>query len=298
MNFTFDASDLDAKLVQPLLGSPQRLRNAVAAALTKTAVDVREAQRAEMRDVFDRPTPYTLGSLFVEAAQGDAAFNTLGRDEGGAQTLVSIPNAGKIEALVGIKTNVGGSRSALSWLRWQIAGGLRTQTAFERRLIGAGAMRNDQRMVPGRAAKLDAFGNVSRGQLVQILSQLRIDSTVGSTRSLPRIGAEDNAATQRAKRGTIRRAYKRAGGQYFALPNGRGKLPPGIYIARDTGFGRTDPKPVLLFVSKAQYENRFDFWYVADLAVQRNLPRHLTGQLAAALLRKEAGAGTKVTVQP
>lgn len=278
MNFTFDASDLDAKIVQPLLGSPQRLRNAVAAALTKTAVDVRDAERVEMRDVFDRPTPYTLGSLYVAPATGDQA----------------VP-----EAQVGIKTNVGGSRSALSWLRWQIAGGLRTQTAFERRLIAAGAMRNDQRLVPGRAARLDAFGNVSRGQLVQILSQLRIESSTGSSRALPRVLPGDNAATQRAKRGTIRRAYKRAGGQYFALPNGRGRLPPGVYLSRDTGFGRTDPKPVLLFVSKAQYEaGRFDFWYVADLAVQRNLPRHLTGQLAAALLRREAGPGTKVTVQP
>lgn len=276
MNLQIDATAIERELVRPLLGSPQRLRNAAAAALTRTAVAVREAERAEMRDVFDRPTPFTLGSLFVAPATGDQA----------------VP-----EARVGVKDNVGGARSAWSWLRWQVLGGLRTNTAFERRLIAAGAMRDGDRLVPGRFAKLDAFGNISRGQIVQILSQLRIDSTVGSTRSLPRVLPSDNAATQRAKRGTIRRAYKRAGGQYFALPNGRGRLLPGLYIARHFGFGRSDPKPVLLFVSKAQYEaGRFDFNYVAELTIAREMPANLAGQLARAVLQKQAGPGVRAVI--
>jgi hypothetical protein len=276
MRLTFDTSAIQRQLIDPLLGSPQRLRNAVATALTRTAIAVREAQRAEMRDVFDRPTPFTLGSLFVQPASGDQA----------------VP-----EARVGIKDNVGGARSAWSWLRWQVLGGMRTNTAFERKLIAAGAMRDGDRMVPGRYAKRDAFGNVSRGQLVQILSQLRIDSTIGSTRSLPRLDFNDRKIDRNRKLRSIRAAYKRAGGQYLALPNGsaRGKLLPGIYLV--DRFNRQDILPVLIFVSKAQYEaRRFDFSYVAELAIQRNLPGHLTGQLARAVLAKQAGPGVRVRV--
>ena len=34
-------------------------------------------------------------------------------------------------------------------------------------------MRKNERAVPGAAAKLDAYGNMGRGQIVQILSQLQ-----------------------------------------------------------------------------------------------------------------------------
>lgn len=276
MNLQIDATAIDRDLVQPLLGSPQRLRNAAAVALTRTALAVRGAERAEMIDVFDRPTAFTLNSLFVEPASGDQP----------------VP-----EARVGIKDNVGGARPAWSWLRWQVRGGLRTNTGFERRLISVGAMRAGDRAVPGRYAKLDAFGNLSRGQIVQILSQLRIDSTVGSTRSLPRMSFNDRGIDRKAKLNTIRRAFARAGGQYIAFPNGsgRGKLLPGLYLA--DRFNKQEILPVLIFVSKAQYEARFDFNYVAQLAIQRELPRQLTGQLAAALLRKQAGPGVRVRVE-
>lgn len=267
MRLTIDTRGLQRALAEPV--SQRRVTANVAAALTRVAQAAQVAEVREMRDVFDRPTPFTLGSTFVRPA-----------------------TAARPEALMGIKDNVGGARSALSWLRWHIKGGLREQTAFERLLTRAGSMRDDQRMVPGRFARLDAFGNVSRGQLVQILSQLRIDSASGSTRKLTQYSFADTARDRRAKAGKIRSAYRRAGGQYLALPNGRGRLLPGIYQVRATAFGRTDPKPVLLFVSKAEYEaRRFDFFYVAQLAIQRELPRALQGQLAAMVLRVNQRAG-------
>lgn len=242
---------------------PRRLQFAAVQAITRTAVAVREAEQREMRDVFDRPTPFTLGALFVEPA-----------------TLA------KPVARVGIKDNVGGARPATSWLRWQVNGGLRTLKAYERLLIGAGAMRSDDRSVPGRFARLDAYGNWSRGQLVQVLSQLRIDSSSGSTRSLPRLAFEDRGQDRRRKLGTIKRAYRRAGGQFIALPNGRGKLLPGIYQVRATAFARTDPKPILMFVSKAEYEpGRFDFYYVASRTIDRVLPVELQRSMQDALQR-------------
>lgn len=236
--------------------SDRRVANALATALTRTAVAVREAEQAEMRDAFDRPTPFTLGSLFVKPATAIAP-----------------------QAEVGIKDNVGGARPATSWLRWQIGGGQRTLKAFERLLIGGGYMRNSDRAVPGLAARLDAYGNLSKGQIVQILGQLRLDSSTGSTRSLPKIAAGDNAKTKRDKANRIRRSLGRAGGRYVALPNGTRTLLPGIYLNEGRDFGAKAGygasrrlRPVIIFVSKANYEaERFDFYGVARRTVERNL---------------------------
>jgi len=274
MKLTFDASEIRSKLVEPLQGGAQRVAMAVAVALTKTAVAVRDAERAEMRDVFDRPTPYTLNALYLKSA-----------------------TPASLEARVGFKDE-GSQRGALAWLQWHIKGGQRTQTAYEKLLTRAGAMRSDQRAVPGQFARLDAFGNISRGQLVQILSQLRIDTTAGSTRSLPRVDKTDNAKTARYKAGVIRRAYTRAGGQYMALPNGRGRLKPGIYLVRQFASGRADPRPVLIFVTRTQYEaERFDWSYVAQTTIQRVLPQQLAGQMARSLLRANATPGQRVSIE-
>lgn len=271
MNYTFDATDL-VRVARNVGASDRRLRAAAATALTRVQVKVAAAERAEIRDVFDRPTPYTENSIFVKPA-----------------------TAGSGVALMGIKDDTAGARPAVSWLRWQIRGGLRTLTAFEKALVRGGAMDGGDRAVPGRFARLDQFGNVSRGQLVQILSQLRIGTGLaGSVRVLPTLGAEDGKAEARRKAGVIRRAYQRAGGQFVAFPYGRGRLRAGIYQIRQFANGRADPKPVLIFVSKAEYEaGRFDFFDVAERVIRRELPVELGGELARAALNAQATAGTR-----
>lgn len=273
MRLTVDTQGLQQS-VDKISDLPKQLRFATAVALTRTAKLVAEAEVQEMRDVFDRPTPFTLRSIFVKGARPDAPV-----------------------AEVGIKNDSGGQRPAVNWLRWQVQGGLRTQTAYERLLVGAGAMRSDDRAVPGKGARLDAFGNISRGQLIQILSQLRIDSSSGSTRKLTQFDFNDNKRDRRLKQNKIRRAFGKAGGQFIAFPNGNRSLLPGIYQAegRDfgarLGYGRSGRlRPILIFVSKAQYEaERFDFDYVAQKAVQR----HLRVQFDAAV---KAAVGPAVTV--
>jgi hypothetical protein len=273
MRLMIDTRDIDRALL-PLRDMPRMLRASAAVALTATAVKVREAQQREMRDVFDRPTPYTLNSLFLRSARvGDASP----------------------EASVGIKDDFGGSRSAAAWLRWQIKGGQRRLKAYERLLVGAGAMRSEDRSVPGKGARLDAFGNISRGQLMQILSQLRIDTTQGSTRKLTQYAFEDTGKERRLKRNKIRRAYGKAGGRYIAFPKGRGRLKPGIYLNEGRNFGArlgygnsSRMVPVLLFVGSTSYEATYDFNYVAQLAVGR----HLLPELRAAVAKGLAMAAT------
>lgn len=276
MILTVDTREID-RLAAALRDQPRQLAFAGVLALTRTAQRVKEAERHEIADVFDRPTPYTLDALYVRPA-----------------------TRARPEALVGVKDAFGtrSGRAPIAYLRWQITGGLRTQTAFEKALVRGGAMRSEDRAVPGKAARLDAYGNLSRGQIQQILSQLRIDTAyAGSNRSLTRVLPTDNARDQRLKRNKIRRAYGRAGGQFVAFPNGRGKLRPGIYLAggRDfgarLGYGRNGRlQPVVVFVSKAEYEaGRFDFDYVAQLAVTR----HLLSEFDRAV--REVAGGTQAT---
>lgn len=242
--------------------SDRRARAALATAATRTALAVRVDQQAEMRDVFDRPTRFTLNSLFVKPAAADS-----------------------LRAEVGIKDDFT-RRAPIKWLRWQIDGGNRTPKAFEQLLIRSGAMPSGMLAVPGRFARLDPFGNMSPGQLRQILSQLRIEPTSGVTSVLPIVGRGDDAVTRKAKERRIAAAYRRAGGQFVAFPSGRGRLPPGVYQVRATAWGRSDPRPVLVFVDRASYEAaRYDFDYVSQLSIGRHLPREVQRALGEQLLR-------------
>jgi len=280
MNVTFDMTELYTKLVVPLGASERRVKAAVAQAFTKVAGEIRDAERREMIDVFDRPKPYTLNSLFIKPARGSDAV---------------------VQAAVGLKDQAADGRPAADWLRWQIYGGLRRTTGFEESLVRGKAMQSGMRAVPGKGARLDAFGNVSRGQMQQVLSQLRIETgLLGSTRALTRHQADDSKRDRRLKSTKIRRAYGKAGGQFVAFPNGRGKLLPGVYLAggRDfgakVGYGRSGGLvPIFIFVTKAMYEaDRFDFHYVASLVVNKRLVAEVTTQLHASmqrLLDKRAG---------
>jgi hypothetical protein len=64
--------DLDANL-RPMLDRLQNLQRqipfVIASSLTKTAVKVKPEIRKEMERVFDRPTRYTLNSIFVQQAK-------------------------------------------------------------------------------------------------------------------------------------------------------------------------------------------------------------------------------------
>ena len=288
MNVTIDNRQIEQLRRSYGAFSDRRFAAGLATALTRTAQAVKLAQQAEMRDVFDRPAPYTLGSVFVDRARAD-----------------------KLEARVGIANSPGGrGRPAIQYLRWQINGGQRTPKAYERALMRAGALPDDMRTVPGKFAKLDAYGNISAGQIRQILSQLRIELSSGATSALPQVSKAEKGLARQSTRGAgiaskvdikvarfkvnrVTAAYKRAGGQYVAFPNGRGKLKAGIYQVRSTGFGRTDPKPVLIYVKSASYEaGRYDFHYVSELAVQRTLPGAVDEALQDQLRRWAAKQAT------
>jgi hypothetical protein len=199
-----------------------QLPYATARALTNTALAAKAALRQEMVRVFDRPTPFTLNSLFVTPA-----------------------SKRKLEAVVLAKDldNKGGGSARLRTAP-QIRGGQRDWKRFEGALRRAGLLGNDEQAVPGQAATLDAYGNMSRGQIVQILAWFQAFAESGYKANTTAAGRKKAAAGTR----------RRQGYRYFYKRDGKGR---GIYKATRFATGSAI-QPVLMFVRRAQYRPRLD----------------------------------------
>lgn len=171
--------------------SERRLNAALATALTRTAGDVKKALQAALPRVFDRPTPYTMNSLYVRTATADRlAASVYFKDDSA--------------------TSKGGT-PATKYLLPQVESGQRRVKRFERALQAFGALPAGWGTVPGQGALLDAYGNWSRAQIMGMLGQLSKSRDVGPQKR--------QTATQR-----------KAGGQYFVVkPGTAGRVAPGVY---------------------------------------------------------------------
>ena len=128
----------------------KQLPFAYSLAVNRTAKLVKQAEIDKMRAVFDRPTPYTLNSLYVKP---------------GTKANPS--------AYVWLKYDTFKGTPAEKYLLPQIDGGSRSHKRFERALQGVGAMPTGYYCIPGKFAQMDNYGNWSRGQIIKILSYFR-----------------------------------------------------------------------------------------------------------------------------
>lgn len=196
--------------------SERRIRAAAATALTRVAWEVQKDMKRQFLNRLDRPTAFTRNSVRVSKATAE-----------------------KLESMVFLRTDVpAGTTSPGEYLTTHEVGGNRNLRKFERALVSSGAMRPGYKVVPGKYAKLDNYGNISRSQIVQVLNQLGSNLSAGYRRVV------SNSAKKRAA------ASKRAGREYVALPqpvNGieagiserkNGKLLPVFYFVHATRYGR------------------------------------------------------------
>lgn len=228
--------------------------------LNYTARKVKESEEREVRDVFDRPTRNTQDAFYVKPA-----------------------TKSRLASEVGIKDSAGKSVPASKYLLAQITGGTRRLKRFEVALRSVGVLPSGYWAVPGNGAKIDAHGNMSAGQIVQILSYFR---------AFPELGYRANITDKR--RASLRKGSKRKlGYEYFVGRPGNGTLPLGIWQRfhfAGGGFsgGRTAIRPILIFVSRSLYEKRLDFEYVARQTIEREF-----GPAFEALLVDEIGRAAR-----
>lgn len=225
------SSDLD-KLVSKLENVRRdQLPFATAKAITATAQIAKQRLVEEMPKAFDRPTPYSLNSLFLRPA-----------------------TKASLSALIWLKDDAGKGTPAAKYLLPQIAGGQRRPKRFERALQMRGLLPPGRYALPGSAAKMDAYGNMNRGQIVQILSAL------GAAETRSGFLANRTAASKKRKGG------KRP--EFFVGSPGNGKLPMGVWQRFTFGHGSAI-KPVLIFPTKTpHYTQRYRFQEIADLVVK------------------------------
>ena len=248
--------------------SDRRFKAALATGLTRTAVQVRNVVQAELPRVLDRPTPYTMRQLRYVPATADRLASAVGFN------VVSVQD--ERGATIGFRDLGPGETPAGKYLTPQIEGGQRRAKRLEEALRAAGALPPGWRVVPGQGAPLDAYGNVSRGLVVQVLSQLRIQLVAGSNRNL----SQD-------KRRSIA-AQRKAGGRFFVVqPGQRGKLQPGIYQREFIG---RNIAPIFIFVRSASYRQRFDFDGISRREADRVLPQEIDRALSESLQRLRARA--------
>jgi len=209
-----------------------------AVSLTRSIKDAQVAVKNEMKRAFDRPTAYTLNGTFIKPATKQ-----------------------KLEARIWVKDNPSGKGTpADRFLLPQIYGGARGLKGMERLLQRSGLMQAGWFAVPAAGAQLDGNGNVKRGQIVQILSQLKLQRGAGF----------ESRATGSAR---SNRTIARQGVTYFALAEKRRGLEPGIYLKRKFAHG-TAVRPVFIFVSSVQYRPRLRFFEVGTATVNARFPVH------------------------
>ena len=222
---------IDTSGVQRMLANAEKqLRYAAARGLTATAYDARTALQREMAARLDRPTKWTLGGSRVEKATRDNLVATLAMREGQFQPA--------------------------DQLRQQFAGGGRAPKRFEVALQRAGLIAGGERIVPGRAAQLDAYGNVRRGQLTQILQA---------------IGAAKAKVGKTTKRKTAAR-------QVIFWSDGKAGPEKGAWLKK----GKT-LMSLLLVVSSTQYRQRIALRPLVERVVAERLQKNFDSALAEAL---------------
>jgi hypothetical protein len=247
MKITLDTSGLNRLQAQVGYLGKQATINVVLA-LNDSAYAAMQAAAKNMAQVFDRPTPWVLRSVRYKKA-----------------------TATKLEALIdfdawGNKTGV----TASHILQAEIYGGVRKLKRHEVALQRAGILPPGKAIVPGPAAKMDQYGNMSPAQIVQIMSYFKSFGEQGYRANM-RDGGK-RLAKDNKKKGT-------RGFVYFALYQRHGKLIPGIYQRISFGALGSAVKPVMYFVDLPKYKKRFDFYGVAERAAREEFAKKLPGYL-------------------
>jgi hypothetical protein len=225
-----------------------------AVSLTRSVKDGQAAIKEEAPRAFDRPTSYTLNSTFLKPATKT-----------------------RLEARVWVKDQAFGKGTpADRFLLPEIYGGMRGQKGMERLLQSNGMMKSGWYAIPAAGAQIDGNGNVKRSQIVQILSQLKLQRGAGS---------ESRASGSTRSNRTI----ARQGVTYFVLAKKHRGLEPGIYLKRKFGHGSA-VRPVFIFVPSVLYRPRLRFHEVGEKRIRDRFPVHFdtewTKAVAQARLRR------------
>lgn len=224
-------------------------------ALNEVAGEAQRQMRQRMERDFDRPTPYTLTATWVRRA-----------------------NKQNLRAEVMLKDESFKAAPATKWLAPEVEGGQRPLKRHEFALRRANVLPEGMFAVPGEGAQMDAFGNMSKGQIVQILAWFRAFHYSGY-----RMNMTDKGRAKLSKGSSARAKRYRPPTSYFVVSTGgRGRLKPGVYMRQGQAH---DARilPVLRFVRRPGYRKRLPFYETVDVTAKREFAAAFQRGMAQAM---------------
>lgn len=232
---------------------------AAAVAINACLNKIQPAVQAEMRSVFDRPTPYTLNSYVVmKGAKKRSLFGIVG-----FKTQRIFNAAGKFTGrFTTADEELNNPRLAGTYLQPQMAGGPRPAKGVEKLMRNKRLIGPNEFIVPSKFMALDAYGNVSRGKIQQITANLRIDYD-----------------PLKHTKGGVKTGKKKT--QFFFTRQGvRGQRLTAIWERYPGG----QAVPAFIVVSGApKYRKRFDPNALAERIVQQNFAHEFDNAMIKAL---------------
>lgn len=219
-----------AGVIASMKGVPARVvPYAASIALTRTAQIAQKRDLPDaMRSAFINPTPFTLNSLFVKPST--------------IQTL---------SARVMVKDSSSRGVVPEKFLFPEVAGGERREKGFEKALRYSGWLKSGEWAIPGGAAKLDAYGNVSGPTIRSLLAMIT--------------NAGARSATRDRSGKKLKKGRQLANDIFIGTPTG-GNRPAGIWRREGHRI-----RPLFIFTSKQPlYRKRLDFDGIALLCANAN----------------------------
>lgn len=213
---------------------------ATAKTLTDLAKNTEKETYAQMRSVWDRPTPFVMRGLRTKpATKRDLTAQVFVKDwsPGGKNT-----------------------RGLADIIGHQFAGGSRQRKALEYHFERAGLISAGEYLAPGEGARLDQYGNLSRGQTQQIMSQMRV-------------GLDPYSWSTKSTRS--RRNVKKAGAMFWSRG---GRLPRGVWMRAGAGV-----KPILIVISRPNYRQTINLQRNADMVTRRDAQALFSKNMQTAL---------------
>lgn len=239
LNFTRSGSIADAIAAARDVPSTV-IPYAASTALNRVASAGRRDIQETMTRVFDRPNKWTINSPRVFSAKKD-----------------------RLVASVYVKDDApnNGTRPE-DYLLPNVVGGPRKEKRFERNMRYAGILARGHFAVLGQGAKLDQYGNLSKGQIQKILTATKsnFDPAQNRTKSAR---SRKNARTAQFFVGGLP-TVSIVGGEMVKTAS-RIKT-PGIYERVGRGI-----RPVLIFTSKRpNYRKRLDFDQIVEARAKQD----------------------------
>lgn len=124
---------------------------AISLGLNSLAFDAKRDVQYRLPQIFDRPTPFTVNSMYV---------------------VKSHKKQNPIAASLGFKYFASKGTPAAKYLMHHTTGGGRAHKKAEESLIRAGRIAGNKYLVPGPAADLNQYGNIKHSEMGKMLSAL------------------------------------------------------------------------------------------------------------------------------